>query len=201
MYIFQVVSAFVPAVGTSSSPSGGKIATAMLLSWLVSVILLSNAIGDLGPPLSNEEIFTAFMLAHGSTGVTSRTTSRTFEIDWETSSPGEASRVWSSAIYYYRPSKGIRNSGWYMAVISVLPVGIAFGTAFAILQARTNIFQLSFTSRHWGLFILGSQCSFDRCSLPRRHTSPFRNREVPLVYHPDQRLHDRWFNLGLGCRL
>jgi hypothetical protein len=32
MYIFQVVSAFVPSVGASSSPSGGKIGTAMLLS-------------------------------------------------------------------------------------------------------------------------------------------------------------------------
>lgn len=112
----------------------------MLLSWLVSVVLLSNAVGDLGPALSNEEIIAAVISSHGSTGVTSKLTSRTFGIDRETSRSGEASRVWSNAIYCYRPGKDLRNSGWKMAVISVLPVAIAFGTAFAVLEAVPTYF-------------------------------------------------------------
>jgi hypothetical protein len=48
LYIFQVIAAFVPAVGEASSPSGGRIGPAMLLSWLLPVVLLSNVVGDLG---------------------------------------------------------------------------------------------------------------------------------------------------------
>lgn len=48
LYIFQLVCAFVPEVGGAPpGPPGGRIATGVLLSWLVPVILISNAIGNL----------------------------------------------------------------------------------------------------------------------------------------------------------
>lgn len=45
LYLFQVVSAFVPALGDSSSPSGAKIGMAILFSFLLPMVLLSNSIG------------------------------------------------------------------------------------------------------------------------------------------------------------
>lgn len=122
MYIFQIVSAFVPAVGASSSPSGGKIGTAMLLSWLVSVVLLSNAVGDFGSPASTEKTISTLMASNEQ------------PVNMVNAS------VWSGALYTYRSSKGLGNSGWKMAVISLLPVGIAFGTAFTVLEAGPTKF-------------------------------------------------------------
>ena len=123
LYIFQVVSAFVPSVGASSSPSGGKIGTAMLLSWLVSVVMLSNTIGDLGSPA----------IVNVS--------------------------VWSGALYSYRPNKGLSNSGWKLAAISALPVVIAFGTSFTVLEAGPTYFSCRSlfvigASAYWGLSAL-----------------------------------------------
>jgi hypothetical protein len=46
-YIFALLGAFVEAIGgKSSSQPGGRIASAIFLSWLVPVILLSNSIGS-----------------------------------------------------------------------------------------------------------------------------------------------------------
>jgi hypothetical protein len=45
-YVFTVFSAFVEAVGgKSSSQPGGRIGTAMFMSWLLPVVLLSNTVG------------------------------------------------------------------------------------------------------------------------------------------------------------
>lgn len=46
LYIYQVIAGFVSAIGGgNTSPPGGRIGTAMFISWLVSVVLLSNANG------------------------------------------------------------------------------------------------------------------------------------------------------------
>jgi hypothetical protein len=46
LYILQVVSSFVTAIGGgNNSPPGGRIGTAMLLTWLIPVIMLSNSVG------------------------------------------------------------------------------------------------------------------------------------------------------------
>ena len=87
MYMFQVVSDFVPAVGASSDPSGGMIGPAMILSWLVAVVLLSNAIGDSGSPAAALKIMVRFT-AHNETSinidakVTSRFSLRLLRIPW-----------------------------------------------------------------------------------------------------------------------
>lgn len=46
VYIVQVMATFVPAVGGSTQPSGGKVSPAMMLVWTLPLVLLSNAIGD-----------------------------------------------------------------------------------------------------------------------------------------------------------
>lgn len=46
LYIWQLVAAFITTLGGgNTSPPGGRIGTAMFITWLVPAILLSNAIG------------------------------------------------------------------------------------------------------------------------------------------------------------
>ena len=48
LYLLQVIATFVPAIGgVPPGPPGGRIATSVLLSWLVPVIFLSNTVGNL----------------------------------------------------------------------------------------------------------------------------------------------------------
>ena len=153
MYVFQVLAAFVPAVGAASSPSGGRIGPAMLLSWLLSVVLLSNAIGSFGSLRNCQRIITDFMERLGQksdqdlcTQTTSTLTLSLIGVQKEVQMPREASMAWSGAIYCYRPSKRfLHASGWKLAFISVLPVAIAFGTAFAILDTGPT----HFSCRHF----------------------------------------------------
>ncbi|KAG8525343.1 uncharacterized protein KY384_008987 [Bacidia gigantensis] len=120
LYVFSVLAAFVPAVGAASNPSGGRIGTAMLLSWLLTVVLLSNTVGDFGSPRNRQKILADLMERLGQ------------EKKEETlyKAPG----AWSGAIYCYNPRKRfLHGSGWKLALISVPPVAIASGTAFVTL--------------------------------------------------------------------
>jgi hypothetical protein len=46
LYYFQTLTAFIAAIGgKSNTPPGGRIGTAMFVTWIVTAILLSNAIG------------------------------------------------------------------------------------------------------------------------------------------------------------
>lgn len=45
-YAWQIVGAFVPAIGASPTPSGGRVAAALTLSWIVFMILFSNTVGE-----------------------------------------------------------------------------------------------------------------------------------------------------------
>lgn len=46
LYLYQVIAAFFSVLGGgNTSPPGGRIGTAMFITWLVPIILLSNAVG------------------------------------------------------------------------------------------------------------------------------------------------------------
>jgi hypothetical protein len=45
-YAWQIIGAFVPAIGSSPNPSGGRVATALMLSWVVFVVLFGNTVGE-----------------------------------------------------------------------------------------------------------------------------------------------------------
>lgn len=106
LYVYQVIAAFVPRVGGgSTSPPGGRIGTAMFLSWLVPAVLLSNAMGGftsrrtcirilerfarcVSPrPRKSSECLILVLFSQG-------TTSAYFE-----------SQSWSGAIYTYRSKR------------------------------------------------------------------------------------------------
>lgn len=61
VYIVQVVAVFVPAVGGSPNPSGGRVSPAMLLIWLLPLVLLSNAIGDITSWKHAENVLESFV--------------------------------------------------------------------------------------------------------------------------------------------
>jgi hypothetical protein len=46
LYLYQVIAAFISVVGGgNTSPPGGRIETSIFITWLVPIILLSNAVG------------------------------------------------------------------------------------------------------------------------------------------------------------
>lgn len=58
--VLGILAAFIPAFGGNSSPSGNKIATSILLSWLLPNILLSNIVGNWTSPRACFDIVTCF---------------------------------------------------------------------------------------------------------------------------------------------
>jgi hypothetical protein len=111
LYIFQLVAAFVPNIGGAGpGPPGGRIATAVLLSWLVPATLLSSAVGNLTSRRTAYDIMA---------DLTANTGEDTFQIGDQRSvflpsfpSVAQASATeyfralgWSGGIYTYRPWK------------------------------------------------------------------------------------------------
>ena len=63
IYIFGVVQALVPEIGGgSTTPPGGRIASAMMLSWLIPLVLLSNTFGAFPSRRTCIDIITEFMV-------------------------------------------------------------------------------------------------------------------------------------------
>ena len=61
LYLFQFVVVFVYKVGGSPNPSGGRVSPAMMLSWFLPVVLLSNAIGDYGSWTYSQDTILRFL--------------------------------------------------------------------------------------------------------------------------------------------
>jgi hypothetical protein len=154
IYIFQTLTFFVKSLGSPSSGSAGKIGPAMLLSWLVSVSLLSNAVGDLGPPRSNQIIIADFKTQIGPPpGQSSSGESRTSH---------EEPAAWSGVVFCYNPNKCLASRGWVLASISALPVAIAFGTSLAVLETGPTYFSCRnlFVICSFGLWIFSAASTY-----------------------------------------
>ena len=133
-YIFQVLAAFVPAVGAAAGPSGGRIAMAMILSWLIPISLLSNAVGDLGPLWNCQQTLDMFGQRLERPPNSKMTGSQCFERQ-------DILRVWTGSIYSFQPKKSfLDNSGYKIFIISILPVAFASAAAFAILDTGPSYF-------------------------------------------------------------
>ena len=99
LYIYQVVAAFVPEVGGgSTSPPGGRIGTAMFISWLVPIVLLSNAVGG----------FTSRRTCIRTLKRIARNRGQPLNIDLKEYFKTQS---WSGAIYSYRPRKRLFTGG------------------------------------------------------------------------------------------
>ena len=144
-YIFEVVAAFIPTVGQSTSASGGRIAPAMLLSWLLPVVLLSNAIGGFSSLRNCEASISQYLARVGKSrhdiSICEEQHSKFFMKN--ESAPYFSSLAWSGAIHSYRSSKWppeTPRKKVLLALCSFLPVTLAFGLAFATLETAPTYF-------------------------------------------------------------
>ena len=144
-YIFEVVAAFVPVVGQSTGASAGRIAPAMLLSWLLPVVLLSNAIGGFSSLRNCELFISRYLTRIGNSrhdiSICEEQRSRSFKK--EDTAPYFSSLAWSGAIYSYRlgrRSSASPRRGRLLALCSIVPVTLAFGLALATLETAPTYF-------------------------------------------------------------
>jgi hypothetical protein len=166
LYIYQVIAGFVPAVGGgNTSPPGGRIGTAMFISWLVSAVLLSNVIGGFTSRRSSFTIMSRFCERTGNRyemppPITSELFRGFKSVERTSSTPYFESLSWSTAIYTFRTSKtGYINAerDWRRTALilsfSILPIFIGTIGGFIIIWYTDPI---GFNCRHlWliGIFI------------------------------------------------
>jgi hypothetical protein len=147
-YLVQVIAAFVPKLGQASSPSGGRIGTAMLLSWLLPIALLSNAVGDFASRRTLLRILLRFMEQVERQGGQrlSEPSMNLLKGLREVDEKHFKSLAWSGAIYTYRPRKMHWRSAVggcdtpCLALVSSIPVILAFVTAFLVLYNKPTYF-------------------------------------------------------------
>ena len=149
-YIFGIVCAFVSVLGgSSSSPSGGKIAEAMILSWLLPIILLINAIGQFraedcirivhqfGKHIERIEHLESCTRNEDSAGQ-GRTTD-----DWGVFLDSQA---WSGGVYFCQLKKRMLETGprrlksLLLIAVAAVPVCNSFGIAFGVLYSFPTFF-------------------------------------------------------------
>ncbi|KAL9040358.1 MAG: hypothetical protein Q9214_004516 [Letrouitia sp. 1 TL-2023] len=145
LFIYQLIAGFVKEVGgESSSPPGGRVATGVLLSWLIPIALLSNAVGNFTSRYTCWDILSRFA---------ERTGGRLELPDSESvllqgfpalartcRTPYIESLAWSGGIYTYRPSRRQNTNAqrsWFRAIaifsISIFPICIGMLGGFIIL--------------------------------------------------------------------
>jgi hypothetical protein len=141
LFFYQVIASFIEEVGgDQTSPPGGRIGTAMFISWLVPLVLLSNLIGGFTSRRSASNVLIRFAEHTGlpldfpvrkSTRLGRR---KALETDYF------QSLSWSGAIYTFRTWKTGYLSGkpdrWRTALlfcISIAPICIGMTGSFIIL--------------------------------------------------------------------
>jgi hypothetical protein len=145
LYIYQVIAGFLKEVGGgNTSPPGGRIGTAMFISWLVPVVLLSNAIGGFTSRHTCFNILWRFAERTNNPFVTLPRESILFRMHtylMRTSSTEYfKSLSWSGAIYTFRPWKTqyiTCKRDWrrtaLILFLSISPICIGMTGAFIII--------------------------------------------------------------------
>lgn len=140
LYFYQVIANFVKEVGGSQSSSpGGRIGTAMFISWLVPLVLLSNSIGGFTSRRSAPNVLIRFAEHTGlPLDFLLRNSTRRGRPPLETDY--FQSLGWSGAIYTFRTWKTGYLTGksdrWRTALIfciSIAPICIGMTGAFVII--------------------------------------------------------------------
>lgn len=110
LYVFQLIGGFVALVGGApSNPPGGRIATSVLLSWLLPTVLLSNVIGTFPSRNTARDILARFAIRMGDPLAESITDSVAFKrssvLRMHSSDPSRDDLAWGAGIYTFRPWK------------------------------------------------------------------------------------------------
>ncbi|KAI4182899.1 MAG: hypothetical protein L6R41_005711 [Letrouitia leprolyta] len=164
IYIFTLIGGFVRKVGGDpSSPPGGRIATGVLVSWLIPIVLLSNLIGNFPSPYTARDILARFLSAtdcslnkQDSEIILLQESSGLKEVSSSDSS-AEA-HAWNGGIYSFRPWRHCPSrprNGWpritLTQLLSILPVLVSITGASIILW---NLIPNGFNCRHiWSIAV------------------------------------------------
>lgn len=113
LYIYQLVSAFVTAVGGgNSSPPGGRIGIAVFMTWIIPNVLVSNFMGCFTSRRTCFNILDEFVRAiDPKTNLWNELRNTDTDIEkYDSVDEFFDSLPWSGAIYSYRPSKRLKFS-------------------------------------------------------------------------------------------
>jgi hypothetical protein len=144
LYIYQIIASFVPEIGGgNTSPPGGRIGTAMFISWLIPAVLLSNAIGSFTSRRSCYSIMNRFAERTGNPfPLLLRRRSSFFRRNYssDTASDHFEALPWSGGIYTFRPwkirfmtDKRDSTKTSLLLFLSILPLGIGMTGGFIIV--------------------------------------------------------------------
>jgi hypothetical protein len=153
-YLWAVLGALIPEIGgTQSSQPGGRIGTAMFLSWLVTTVLLSNTISG----FTSRRTCLRIMERYTRTMKGRRRDLHIFPHSPRLLAQAKArggtkmddfidAQPWNGSIYSYRPRKRLPSSGsrsdWspaFLLALSATPVLAAAVSAFVIIWYTPTI--------------------------------------------------------------
>jgi nitrate reductase NapE component len=151
-YLWAVLAALVPEIGgTQSSQPGGRIGTAMFLSWLVTAVLLSNTLSGFTSRRTCLRIMERYTrtikgrrrdlhIFPYSPRLLAQTTRRGKPDDFIDAQP------WNGSVYSYRPCKRLTCSGgkgdwspFFFLALSTMPILAAAVSAFVIIWFTPTI--------------------------------------------------------------
>jgi hypothetical protein len=133
LYIFQFVVVFVYRIGGGPNPSGGRVSPAMMLSWFIPVVMLSNVIGDYGSWRQARDTIRTFLneVYGGSRSVPVR--SRDLDAQrscWGTFNAQFSELACSGSVRHESSTSASRKLT--LILISIFPVALACATAFRV---------------------------------------------------------------------
>ncbi|KAK4119129.1 hypothetical protein N657DRAFT_666837 [Parathielavia appendiculata] len=150
-YLWAVLAALVPEIGgTQSSQPGGRIGTAMFLSWLVTAVLLSNTLSG----FTSRRTCLRIMERYTRTLKGKKRDMHFFPYSPRILAQAKRGKVddfidaqpWNGSVYSYRPRKRLTCSSgkgdWspaFLLALSTMPVIIAAVSAFVIIWFTPTI--------------------------------------------------------------
>ena len=169
VYVFQLIGGFVALVGGApSSPPGGRIATSVLLLWLLPTVLLSNVIGTFSSRDTARNILARFATRVGIPLAGSITNSVAFNrssaLRKHSSDPSGNALAWSGGIYTFRQWKYCSSKAqikalssrhrWEMILIQLLSILPAFSGIVGACLLLWNLIPNGFNCRHtWSIAV------------------------------------------------
>ena len=143
LYLYQLVAAFVTVVGGgNTSPPGGRIGTAMFMTWLVPAILVSNAVSGFASRRTCFRVLDRFVrdLADGDGLLAKLREASPQSKRYRNLREYHDAQSWSGAVYTYRPEKQRLFRGGptdyslgLLLLLAVLPVFISTVVSTIIL--------------------------------------------------------------------
>ncbi|KAF1815668.1 hypothetical protein P152DRAFT_464462 [Eremomyces bilateralis CBS 781.70] len=157
-YLWSIIAAFVPSIGgTSSSQPGGRIGTAMFLSFIINSVMLSNTLSGFSSRRTCLRILERYNRTvkerghrdqHLFSKIKARTSTWFFHGKNKKAQPDDYidAQPWNGAVYCFRPNKKLvpshtpgDRSPFILLILAALPVLASVSCAFAIIWITPTI--------------------------------------------------------------